>query len=107
MALVQTANTGSGSGSLTIFTAFTSAQTAGNLNYVVVTYGDSNASTVPSDTCTVSDSANGSYTAVSAATKFTGGASGGACVQVFYRANIAAALAGANTVSVVRGGSGA
>ncbi len=71
--------------------AFTGAQTAGDLNVVVVGWNDSTA-TVSS----VTDSKGNGYTLVAAPVVQSGTAS----QAIYYAKNIAAAAAGANTVTV-------
>ena len=75
----------------TVTVAFTGAQTAGDLNVVVVGWNDSTA-TVSS----VTDSKGNGYTLVAAPVVQSGTAS----QAIYYAKNIAAAAAGANTVTV-------
>jgi hypothetical protein len=70
---------------------YTSAQAAGNLNVVIVSWNDSTA-TVSS----VTDSIGNAYAAAAAPVVQTGTAS----QAIYYAKNIAAAAAGANTVTV-------
>ena len=71
--------------------AFSSAQTAGDLNVLIVAWGDST-STVAS----VVDSKGNTYAAAGAITASSGNES----QQIFYAKNVVAASAGANTVTV-------
>ena len=71
--------------------AFSSVQTAGDLNVVIVAWGDST-STVAS----VVDSKGNTYAAAGAITASSGNES----EQIFYAKNVVAASAGANTVTV-------
>ena len=71
--------------------AFSSAQAAGDLNVVIVAWGDST-STVAS----VVDSKGNTYAAAGAITASSGNES----EQIFYAKNVVAASAGANTVTV-------
>jgi hypothetical protein len=70
---------------------YTGAQTAGNLNVVIVSWNDSTA-TISS----VGDSIGNSYAVAAASVVQTGTAS----QAIYYAKNIAAAAAGANTVTV-------
>src|SRR5579859_3087947 len=75
----------------TVGVKFNSAQTAGNLNVIVVGWNDTT-STVSS----VTDSSGNAYTLAVGPT-----ASAGCCTQsIYYAKNIKAAAAGANTVTV-------
>jgi hypothetical protein len=75
----------------TVKVTFTDAQTAGNLNIVVVGWKDTTA-TVTS----VADSRGNTYTLALGPTQFSGALS----QSIYYAANIAVAGAGANTVTV-------
>ena len=100
MAFVQTANSGTPSGTATSKTAtFASAQTAGNLNVVVIVNGSAS-NTTPSNLITsVTDTSGNTYAAANTWLTCASGASGAG--QIIYRApNINAAGAGANTVTV-------
>lgn len=103
LAFVQTANSGTPSGTATAKTAnFGSAQTAGNLNIVAITFGVASGSiTVPS--ITVTDVSGNTYSAIGSFIQHTsgGGSSGGSILYVAK--NIAGAAAGANTVTVTLG----
>lgn len=102
MAFVQANNSATGTTASSIAKAVAGAQTAHNLNLVVVNYGNTTGS-VTTDTVSVSDSKGNVYTPVSAAITFTG-AGGSDSLRVFYCADIVAALAGANTITVTRTG---
>lgn len=87
-----------GSGTLTSIAAVLyDAQTAGNTNVAFLDYGAPG-----SNTASVSDS-NGAYTSQVGIIKTTAGNKAG---YIFYRQNIAAAAAGANTVTATITGSG-
>jgi hypothetical protein len=81
----------------TVAVTFTNAQTAGNLNVVVVGWNDTTA-TVAS----VIDSMGNHYTLAVGPTRFTSATDGGGNLSqsIYYAPNIAAAGAGANTVTV-------
>src|SRR5262249_21456980 len=70
---------------------FTGAQSAGNLNVVVVGWNDATAQIV-----SVTDTAGNAYQAAIGTTAFDGGLT----QFIFFAKNIAAAAAGANTVTV-------
>jgi hypothetical protein len=90
MAFVQT-NSATPASAQTVTVPYTQAQTAGNLNVVVVGWNDST-----STISTVTDSLGNTYAVAAARIAQTGTAS----QAIYYAKNIASAAAGTNTVTV-------
>src|SRR5262249_20319378 len=86
-----------GSSVSTVTVPFTAAQTAGNMNVVVVGWND-----VSHAVTSISDTKGNAYTAAVGPT--TNPAGGGLTQTIYYATNIKAAAAGANTVTVVFNG---
>lgn len=100
MAFVQAANSGTPAGSATSKTAnFASAQTASNLNAVMISYG-ATGTAVTQTVSSIIDSSGNVYVQGTPRTNFIATSGDGDSIQIWYCANIAAALAGANTVTV-------
>lgn len=76
----------------TVTATYSAAQTAGNLNVVVIGWGDATASVA-----SVTDSKNNTYTVAAPVARI---ASPGLSQTIYYARNIAAAAAGTNTVTV-------
>src|SRR5207249_8251118 len=93
IAFVQVNSATPASSATTVTVPFTAAQTAGNFNIVVVGWND-----VTHSVASMSDSKGNAY---SVAVGPTANANGGGLTQtIYYAKNIAAAAAGANTVTV-------
>jgi len=93
IAFVQT-NSATPASAQTVTVAYSQAQTAGNLNVVVIGWNDSTATV-----STVTDSLGNTYAVAAAPVVQTGTAS----QVIYYAKNIASAAAGANTVTVTFG----
>ncbi|HEV8167175.1 MAG TPA: fibronectin type III domain-containing protein, partial [Actinomycetota bacterium] len=90
-AFVQVASSDPQSPQSSVSVTYLSAQTAGNLNVVIVGWNDSTA-----DVNTITDSKGNSYTLAVGPTRITGTLS----QSIYYAKNIAAAAAGANAVTI-------
>lgn len=101
-AFVQTANSGTPSGSTTSKTAtFASAQSAGNLNVVVISFGNASATSISNVISSVTDSKGNTYAAANAFLSCQSVTGSDALGQIIYCApGIAAATAGSNVVTV-------
>lgn len=100
---VQTANSGTPSGTATSKTAtFGSAQSAGNLNVVAICLGQLGTHPITVPTITVTDSKGNSYTPVGPLAQAY--AADGFGLVVYSAPNIASATAGANIVTVTLSG---
>ena len=94
---VQVRAASRGSSQTTATVTYAAAQTAGNLNVVVVGWGDTHRSVV-----SVTDSRNNAY--APAVGRTTNAAGGGLSQTIYYAKNITAAPAGGNSVTVTFNG---
>lgn len=89
-------NTGSTSSSISVSGIFSGAQTAGNINILVIWVSKTGTNAIIDPTSVV-DSNNGAYTLAGSQVIDT---TGNTAIWIYYRPNIALASAGTNTVTV-------
>jgi hypothetical protein len=100
---VQQANSGTPAGGSSIISlpaTFPSAQSAGSLNVVGITYGFSGANPATEIVTECIDTMGNAYSAATAYAQLVGAGGDADGVQIYYAPNIVSAGAGANTVTV-------